>query len=372
MIKVCHMTSAHGPEDERIFHKECVSLARAGYEVYQVSQGRSYEKNGVHIIGVGELPAGRLKRMTSFAKKVYLAALALDADLYHFHDPELLPYGLKLKKQGKKVIFDSHEDVAGTIQQREWIPAFLRKFVTWGYIQFESRVCRQLDAVISATPHVTTHFSSVNSHSILVTNYPILTLNTQMPDFQRKTLIFAGGISPQWNHHVIIKALELLPDCEYLLYGWGEDSYLHELQSLPGWKQVRYLGHVSHEQVLNLLAEGYAGLTLLSYIPNSDGKNGTMSNTKIFEEMMTGLPVICTDFTLWREFVDRWHCGICVPPDDPEALASAVRYLLDHPEEARKMGENGRKAVEKEFNWRSEEKKLLQLYGELTETAEKS
>ena len=108
MIKVCHMTSAHEEEDIRIFRKECVSLAEAGYDVYLVERGESYEKNGVHIVGVGEIPAGRLKRMTQGAKKVYAAAKALDADIYHFHDPELLPYGLKLKKAGKKVIFDSH------------------------------------------------------------------------------------------------------------------------------------------------------------------------------------------------------------------------------------------------------------------------
>ena len=104
MIKVCHMTSAHGPEDVRIFHKECVSLARAGYDVYLVERGDSYEKNGVHIVGVGQPSGGRLSRMTSFAKKVYQAALALDADIYHFHDPELLPYGLKLKRDRKSVV----------------------------------------------------------------------------------------------------------------------------------------------------------------------------------------------------------------------------------------------------------------------------
>lgn len=365
MIRVCHMTSVHRQEDERIFHKECVSLAKAGYETYLVQRGESYEKEGVHIVGFGGVTGGRLKRMTQVAHQAYEVALSLDADIYHFHDPELLPYGPKLKKKGKRVIFDSHEDVVGTIQQREWIPAFLRQFVAWGYARLERAICRQLDAVISATPHVAKHFNSINPCSILVTNYPILSLNIQTPTFQSKTLIFAGGILPQWNHHVIIKALELLPDCEYLLYGWGDDSYLKELQSLPGWKQVRYFGHVSHKRVLNLLAEGYVGLSLLSYIPNSDGKNGTMSNTKIFEEMMAGLPVVCTDFVLWREFVERWHCGICIPPEDPETLAATIQYLIDHPEEARQMGENARKAVEKEFNWRSEEKKLLQLYEEL-------
>lgn len=92
MIRVCHMTSAHSPWDTRIFHKECVSLAQAGYEVYLIQRGESHEQAGIHVIGVGQPTGGRLSRMTAFSKKVYETALALDADIYHFHDPELIPY----------------------------------------------------------------------------------------------------------------------------------------------------------------------------------------------------------------------------------------------------------------------------------------
>ena len=119
-MKVCHMTSAHDPEDIRIFHKECVSLAKNGYDVYLVERGDSYEKNGVHIVGVGTIPDSRLQRMTQGARRVYEAALALDCDIYHFHDPELLPYGVMLKKKGKKVIFDSHENTVEQIMEKEW------------------------------------------------------------------------------------------------------------------------------------------------------------------------------------------------------------------------------------------------------------
>ena len=129
MIKVCHMTSAHGEEDGRIFQKECTSLAKAGYDVYLVERGESREKNGVHIVGVGEIPSSRRKRMTQGAKRVYEAAKALDADIYHFHDPELLPFGLKLKKLGKKVIFDSHENTAESVLEKTWIPKPLRGMI---------------------------------------------------------------------------------------------------------------------------------------------------------------------------------------------------------------------------------------------------
>lgn len=364
MMKVCHMTSAHGAEDERIFFKECISLARNGYEVYQVSQGKSYEKNGVRIVGVGEQPTGRLKRMTSFSKKVYRAALALDADLYHFHDPELLPYGLKLKKRGKKVIFDSHEDTLNSTLEKEWIPAPIRKMANIWFKGWQERACRQFDAVITVTPHLVELFRSFNPRTVQITNFPVLRDETAAVP-QPNTLAFAGGISRQWNHNTIIKALERLPDCRYRLCGFGESSYLQELQALPAWGQVQYLGRVPHEEVPDILAGCAAGMALLSYGHNTDGKNGTMGNTKVFEEMMAGLPIICTDFVLWRDLVNRWHCGLCVDPEDPEAIAAAVQYLLDHPDEARQMGENGRRAVKEEFNWGVEEKKLLALYEEM-------
>ena len=359
------MTSAHGPEDERIFFKECVSLARSGYEVYQVSQGGSYEKYGVHIVGVGEKPAGRLKRMTSFAKKVYEKALALDADIYHFHDPELLPYGLKLKRRGKKVIFDSHEDTLESIWEKTWLPVPIRKAAYLWFKGQQEKVCRRIDAVITVTPHLVEIFRYLNPRTVQIANFPSLDSSPAPLNRSSKTLVFAGGISRMWNHHTIIKALELLPDCRYRLCGAAEADYLQELESLPAWDRVEYLGKIPHEEVPNLLSQSTVGLAVLSYCHNSDWKNGTMGNTKIFEEMMVGLPVVCTDFVLWHEFVERWHCGICVAPEDPDAIAAAVQYLLDHPEEARRMGENGRKAVEEEFNWDVEEKKLLALYEEI-------
>lgn len=137
------------------------------------------------------------------------------------------------------------------------------------------------------------------------------------------------------------------------------------MKSSPSWKQVDYLGKIPHAQVADELARGFVGLAVTPYVRNSDWHNGTMGNTKIFEEMMAGLPVVCTDFVLWKEFVERYHRGICVDPESVDEIAAAIRYLLDHPDEARQMGENGRRAVREEFNWGVEEQKLLALYKEI-------
>lgn len=365
MIKVCHMTSVHPPEDIRIFHKECVSLAKAGYETYLVQRGESYEKEGAHIVGVGQPSGSRLSRMTAFAKKVYEAALALDADLYHFHDPELLLYGLKLKKKGKKVIFDSHEFTADAILEKTWIPSPVRKAVHGVYSVYEFRICHQLDGVITVSPHIVDYFRKANPNTVQVANYPTVSEEAIQPSFLEKRVGFAGGVTGQWMHENILTALAQIPDCRYTLCGPCGTDYLQRLQALPSWQQTDYLGKIPHREVVDQLALCSVGLALLRPGRNTDWNNGTMGNTKIFEEMAVGLPVVCTDFTRWREFVERYHCGICVDPKNVDDIAAAIRYLLDRPNEARKMGENGRRAVKEEFNWGVEEKKLLALYEDI-------
>ena len=365
MKRICHMTSAHTPGDTRIFHKECASLAKAGYKVYLVQRGESKEEKGVHIVGVGQPSGGRLNRMTGFARKVYETALALDADIYHFHDPELLPYGLKLKRKGKKVIFDSHEHTAEAIMEKAWIPMPVRRAVHGVYSCYQSSACRKLDAIITVSPHIVAYFSHSNPKTVQIANYPIFDADDHIPPVGEKRAIFAGGISPQWMHEVILQALSQVPECGYTLCGPGASDYLDRLRNLPGWEQTEYLGRIPHEEVSKQMSRCSVGLALLRPGRNTDWQNGTIGNTKIFEEMMAGLPVICTDFVLWREFVEEYHCGICVDPANVQEVANALRYLLDHPDEARQMGENGRRAVKERFNWGVEEQKLLTLYGEI-------
>ena len=209
-MKVCHLTSAHPQEDIRIFHKECVSLAEAGYDTYQISCGSTYDKQGVHLIGIGEQKNGRIKRMLISSKEVYKAAVKLDADVYHFHDPELLPYGLKLKHLGKKVIFDSHEDVAAQIMDKEWIPKPVRAIVSQLYRSYETHVVKKLDAVIAATPHIANSFNGRCSKVVVINNYPKLD-DIQFHDTpfsERDPIIcYAGGINEIRGEKIMIEAM---------------------------------------------------------------------------------------------------------------------------------------------------------------------
>ena len=111
-MKVAHLTSVHPRHDTRIFLKMCSSLSNHGHDVSLiVADGLGDEsKNGVKIIDVGRASGNRVKRIFASSRKVLEQAIKLDADIYHAHDPELLPACVKLKAMGKTVIFDAHED----------------------------------------------------------------------------------------------------------------------------------------------------------------------------------------------------------------------------------------------------------------------
>lgn len=366
MIKVCHITSAHPKADIRIFQKECVSLANAGYDVTLVQQGEDSEQSGVHIIGFGDIPANRLKRMLFTAKRAYKKALDVDAEVYHLHDPELLPYGLKLKRKGKKVLFDSHEDVPADILCKYWIPAWLRKFISRVYTWYENYCFARIDGTVGVTPSLCTRLTQNSRKSTMVTNYPVWQEDTITPTFENKSVAFTGLVSEIWCIDTLVKAVEPLDEVTVELRSRDvEEPFGSVLRDLPGWKKVNFPGRVPHAEVIKLLSECLCGIALLQEMPNSGGKLGTLGNTKIFEYMMVGIPVICTDFILWKQIIDKWQCGICVNPKDENEVRAAIKFLLEHPEEAQRMGQNGRQAIREEFNWEQEEKKLFAFYREI-------
>jgi glycosyltransferase involved in cell wall biosynthesis len=367
MHRVCHITSSHGRYDVRIFEKECRSLAQNQWEVILlVNDKRQNEYNdGVSIITTGFQASNRIDRIIGGRKKMLDEALKLDADIYHLHDPELLLIALKLKKSGKKVIFDSHEDVPGQILGKDWIPKIFRKSISEVYRLYEQYVLKRIDALISVTPHLTARLRKSNPNTVEITNYPLVRkaeIQKQQPE---RAVCFAGGITAQWMHDEIIQALESITDVKYILCGSGKKEYIDYLKSFKGWEKVEYLGAITHSQVPVVYSRSRIGVAILNYSENVNGKEGTLGNTKLFEIMYAGLPVVCTDFILWRRIIEEYECGICVRPDNVEEIASAISCLLDNPEEAKRMGQNGRKAIMKRFNWNSEERKLLDLYSRL-------
>lgn len=368
-IIVCHLTSVHPIEDIRIFHKQCSSLAMNGFDVSLIACGDKEFvelRNGITCISLYVPIKNRIQRFFKRSKAVYKKALEVDANIYHFHDPELLPIGLKLKRKGKKVIFDSHEDVFVNILDKHYIPNSIKKEVQFLFNKYLKYVIPKLDAVISVTPHIVEKFFRLNPNTFQITNYPITvnSINEVISEkFDTPTIFFAGGVTPLFNHENIIMALDYIDfEITYLIAGPSSDSYLSKLKTLKSWNKVEYLGLIPHCEVHSLYSKSHIGIAIANYSENGGGKLGTLGNNKIFEIMRQGIPIICTDFILWKEIVEVNKAGICVNPSDVKAIANAIIKIICDLNLAKEMGENGKKIVSRQYNWKTQESELINIY----------
>jgi len=375
---VCHLTSVHKQFDIRIFYKELVSLSKAGYKTTLISQGVSGKKEGIKLIGLGKAPKSRIKRILFFTKKLYRAAINVNADIYHIHDPELLPIGKKLSQKGKIVIFDSHENVPGQIEEKTYIPKILRTLISNIYASYEKRIVKKLSGIICVSPNFSKRMKQNNSNTVTVTNYPLLSEQNELIDINVNneinivksddfTICFPGLISEEWCHLELLDAIDDL-EIAYLLCGPKHEEYFQKIKLHNSWEKVNYLGVVSRERVIEIINNSDLGIALCRKLPNTDYNVGTLGNTKLFEYMLQKKPVCCTNFDLWQEIVVKNNCGICVEPDNPNEIKKALEWFIDHPKEGVQMGERGYNAVITEYNWASQEKKLLDFYEKIYRT----
>ena len=374
--KVCILTTVHPPLDTRIFHKEARTLARTGYDVTLIAQhdGNTIV-DGVRVIGLPK-PRNRLGRIFGLTWRAFRLALRQRATIYHFHDPELLLIGVLLKLFARaKIIYDVHENVPKQILNKLWLPTWSRRPLTVAYKLVE-RVCLPfIDVIVIAEDSYIENYRSFRD-VITVRNYPIPSpLKVGSPNTDRDEglqhgfqLTYVGGVSKLRGSLELIEAMRILKakgfkDVALSLIGpLSPPRFRHELSLLLrqyGLEQsVHIVEPIPHQEVFNVLGRSHVGLAILHPDPNYVDS----LPTKLFEYMAAGLPVVASNFPLWKELIEGNRCGLTVDPLDPEAIAQAVEYLITHPEEARRMGENGRRAVEEKYNWEQESKKLLSLY----------
>ncbi len=371
-IRVCHITSAHNSNDNRILKKECVSLAkRDDFKVFLLARGENYTYKNVNIVGIGYKECSRIDRITKVIHKLYIEAININADIYHIHDPELLFLVKKLKKRGKKIIFDSHELYSKQIETKDYLPKFSIKIIAKIYIIFEKKACKNLDAVIFPCPVNGEHpFKGKIDRCEFINNYPIIENikkidNSKNNDEKNEFVVCCiGSLTPERGIENLVKAC-----CEAkvkLILGGNitPPEFREKIINKDAYKAtVDYKGVCNRDQVLEIYKRSDMGASTILDV----GQYSIIENfpTKVYEFMMEGLPFIISDFYYSRKLLNELKCGICVDSSDINEIKQAILYLKNNRDISKQMGQNGRKSIEKYFNWDIEEKKLYVLYNEL-------
>lgn len=358
----------------RIFHKECRSLAQAGHDLTVIAPHcRDEVVGGIRVKAVDGTRTNRAVRVTRTVWRIGAEALRLDAAAYHLHDPELIPVGLLLRRLGKLVIYDAHEDLPNTIPSKRYLPRVARRPVERLSRALEHMAARQFSAIVAATPTIADRFAATNPMTVVVRNYVRLDEwqpSTQVPwNVRSNAVAYVGGITWDRGLREMIEAMACLswkPPARLVLAGPRSPTIMGLAKSgLAGWQQVDDLGLLDRRQVAALLGRVRAGLVILHPTPNY-----LLSlPIKLFEYMAASLPVVVSDFPVLRHIVDNAGCGLLVDPLSPAAIARAIEFLLVHPAEAQAMGLRGREAAERTYNWESEAGNLVQLYDALESAA---
>ncbi len=359
-MKICHLTSVHQRYDIRIFEKECVSLANHGFNTFLIVNDALEDEcyKGVTIVSTGYSEKSRMKRLISGRKYLLEKALECDASVYHIHDPELLPLGMKLIKKGKVVIYDSHEDVPRQILSKQWIPKLMRKMISRVVEAYENYCAKRLSAVVVPTPYIEKRFKTLNNTVEQICNFPIRDefFASSISNNKKYDICYIGNLSRSRGIEMCARATcEMGINLE--IAGKFETEEFKDY-ILGTYKNVNYHGILNRNEVVELLNSCKLGLAILLPMPNYINAYPI----KLFEYMASGIPVVTSDFPVWRDIVEKNKCGYCVNPEELSTIIEAIRKILNNPNDALQMGSNGIKAIREIYNWSVEEKKLIRLY----------
>lgn len=372
--RVVHMTTVHHPYDPRIYHKECMSLANAGFDVMLIAQRAESEVDEKKPIK--HLPlknyTSRLKRMLSGTREAYKKAKSLNADVYHFHDPELLPVAWLLKKKNNIVIYDIHEDYVTSILQKDYLSRPIKKMIAAAYKYMEKFFTRHFQLCLAEK-----YYKEMYPDGELILNYPTVNEKFMKHDRgsspQEDKLLYTGNVSHVRGalFHAKIPLIDKQTEVHFV--GKCPSDLAKEMEEVAGAErdrlQIEGIDRFIEKEVIEeryLERNWLAGIAL--FPPTEHYMKKEL--TKFFEYMNAGLPVICSDFPVWKKFIETYECGIAVDPNNDEEIKRAIQFLRSNPEQAKQMGENGKRAVQKHLNWSTQEEKLVNWYDALLELNE--
>lgn len=372
MNKVVHISTVHPTFDGRIFHKECVSLADVGYDTHLiVTHTKNEEVNGVKIHALSKYK-NRVERIFKGNKEALKIARQLDAEIFHLHDPELLPLGLKLKKEGKKVIFDMHELAGLMIKSKTWIPFVLRWSLSYLYSNYERRAFKNFDKIIVVTEKMVSDYTDVvypkyKNKVAVIRNLSLISkvensIPVSIKNGKEIVLIYVGGLTSERGIKEVVQSIQSISNVKLWLLGpWENEVFEAECVTADTGNKVQYFGLKPMLEVYNYIKAADIGLTILHPTVN----HLSSLPVKAFEYMAANKPQIMSNFPFWMDAFDG--CALFIDPSNQQEIENAIKKLVQDQPLREKIGNYSYQTVAEKYSWEEESKKLKAIYTEIYE-----
>ena len=363
-VRILHISTVHPRRDTRVFYRECVGLSNQGYEVYfAVADGLGNETvQGVKVIDLGR-EASRLKNFFAGIKKIKELVDELKPSLLHFHDPELMVVGKMIQRKGIPVVFDIHENVALQILNKPYLKKPFNRLFSGIYKLLENILIRSFYIVLAEDSYLE-RYGSRGIQRITALNMPDLKHFEPYINLDRNSnhLFYIGGVSMDRGLDTTINALKILNEegVDFFMHYIGPDYANHKenIDYKMIEHKIKFYGRMDSKEGFVISKKCSIGLAVLKPIQNYIGSYPT----KIFEYMAIGMPVITSNFDLYKEVVETHRCGYCIEPTSAEELATCIKQLLNDQELAKSMAANGLNAAKTHYSWSNELNKIDGLY----------
>lgn len=372
-MKICILTTGHQALDNRIFYKQALSLKKSyqGITLIAPDNRKEYIQDGIKIIGVPR--AGSLYGRYKLGDLIVSKAIAVKADIYHFHDYELIYKVKKIKKAlpGCKLVYDVHEHYPDMMSMSRKVPGLLRPLATFLVDKSELFLAKGFDQIITADDAVKERFDKYHSWVDVIYNYSEFVVKDDLNTPKEYDIIYQGGITLERGVLQTVQAVKILkdkhPHIRMVFVGPFNDDLGRKMvdefikeNNLE--ENIIFKGKVPHIKVEDYIRKSRIGVVILQPLP----KYYKNIPIKQFEYMSCGIPVVGSDLPPIKRFLTSHDSGLIVDPRSPQEIAAAIDKLLSDPELCRKMGANGMRAVREEYNWGRMEAKLLEIYRRLS------
>jgi len=355
----------HDWNDDRIFERAAVGLASLGHDVtYVAPADKDMLAEGVSIKAISK--RSRLKKHLFGPGEAFRKMKTIEADIYHFYNPNMMWLMRGWAKKGHAVFIDIHENYEARVDALP-LPSWLKKKAVAWYRKFENYMCSSFSGITVVTATMAGKLAGSGTPVMIVDNVPYLKrleqvqLAAQKDD--RPTIITSGSHSDARNCMKAVEALPMIvkevPNVMMKFVGrFQPPSYEQELiakaKELGVTANFETAGMLPWLQNFKRISSAHVGCVFY----NDNLNNRVTLPNRLYEYMYVGLAVLGEGFPEVQNVLKSNHCGEVVNSQDPKDIAEKAIRLIKDPKQLELYTKNAREAVLKKHNF---ENALAQL-----------